>query len=243
MKLSNPNAPATSKQLYYLHLLTKQDTRDWKLTMEEASDKISELKGNGDNKVRPTKRQEQYYLLTVFRPSEHRMSNGKYKVLCDYHTGNYGKARYRFDETKRQRKYAFNLDLYAYVFAQGSSLTPIQTQLANGNFTENKSFKILEVDYCSEVMPPQQDDRQQVKTKSTPLFTSVDAEKVFARRIDIHQAETYVKRIRNRPKRDYAESYLQYLLGKAKEPAIPEAPYLPFMASQAVRIHLDGILK
>ena len=49
MKLSNPNAPATSKQLYYLHLLTKQDTRDWKLTIEEASTKINELKGNGNH--------------------------------------------------------------------------------------------------------------------------------------------------------------------------------------------------
>ena len=53
MTISNPDAPATSKQLYYLHLLTKQDTRAWKLTIKEASDKISELKGNGDNKVNP----------------------------------------------------------------------------------------------------------------------------------------------------------------------------------------------
>ena len=45
--LRNPGAPATNKQLWLLHLLTKQDTRDWKLTMQEASDKINELKGNG----------------------------------------------------------------------------------------------------------------------------------------------------------------------------------------------------
>ena len=49
MKISNPDAPATSKQLYYLHLLTKQDTRGWKLTIEEASAKINELKGNGNH--------------------------------------------------------------------------------------------------------------------------------------------------------------------------------------------------
>ena len=159
MTISNPDAPATSKQLYYLHLLTKQDTRDWKLTMKEASDKISELKGNGNNKVSPipqskvklTKQQEKYYLLSVFRPSQHRMSSSKYKVLCYYHTDNYGKARYRFDETKSQRRYTFNLDLYAHIFAKGRSAALIRTQLADGNFTNNKSFKILEVDYCSEV--------------------------------------------------------------------------------------------
>ena len=194
MNLSNPNASATSKQLYYLHLLTKQDTRAWKLTMKEASDKISELKGNGGNgdnkvnpksKVKPIKQQERYYLLSVFKPSQRRMSSGKYKVLCYYHTDNYSKATYRFDETKRQKRYTFNLDLYAHIFAKGRSQALIRTQLADGNFTNNQSFKILEVDYCSEVMPSQRDDRQQVKTKSTPLFTSVDAEKVLERRIEL----------------------------------------------------------
>ena len=57
--LSNPEAPATSKQLWLLHILTKQDTRIWRLTMQEASDKINELKGNGhkpDTKHSTTKR-------------------------------------------------------------------------------------------------------------------------------------------------------------------------------------------
>jgi len=47
MKLNNPTAPATRKQLWLLHILTKEDTRDWQLTIEQASNKIGELKGNG----------------------------------------------------------------------------------------------------------------------------------------------------------------------------------------------------
>src|SRR3990172_12598190 len=41
--LRNPEAPATSKQLWRLHQLTKDDTRDLDLTMREASDRISKL--------------------------------------------------------------------------------------------------------------------------------------------------------------------------------------------------------
>lgn len=44
ISLKTPNATATRKQLWLLHTLVKQDTRDWKLTMQEASDKISEFK-------------------------------------------------------------------------------------------------------------------------------------------------------------------------------------------------------
>ena len=50
IQLHTPEAPATSKQLWLLHILTKQNTQDWKLTMQEASDKIEELKGNGTKK-------------------------------------------------------------------------------------------------------------------------------------------------------------------------------------------------
>lgn len=50
--LSNPEAPATHKQLWLLHILTKTDTRELNLTMQQASDKINELK-NGDNGKRP----------------------------------------------------------------------------------------------------------------------------------------------------------------------------------------------
>jgi hypothetical protein len=41
--LKTPNALATSRQLWRLHQLTGEDTRDLQLTMQEASDRISEL--------------------------------------------------------------------------------------------------------------------------------------------------------------------------------------------------------
>lgn len=47
--LQNPTAPATKKQLWLLHILTKQDTRGWNLTMQQASDKINQLKGNSNS--------------------------------------------------------------------------------------------------------------------------------------------------------------------------------------------------
>ncbi len=43
IELKTPNAPATDKQLWRLHELTGEDTREWKLTMQQASDKIAEL--------------------------------------------------------------------------------------------------------------------------------------------------------------------------------------------------------
>lgn len=42
--LKNPDMPATSKQLWLLHILTKSDTRNLKLTMLEASQQIESLK-------------------------------------------------------------------------------------------------------------------------------------------------------------------------------------------------------
>lgn len=44
MTIREPAAPATSRQLWLLHILTKTDTRELKLTKQQASDKISELK-------------------------------------------------------------------------------------------------------------------------------------------------------------------------------------------------------
>ena len=43
MILKNPDAPATTKQLFKLHQLTDEDTREWKLTVKQASDKIEEI--------------------------------------------------------------------------------------------------------------------------------------------------------------------------------------------------------
>lgn len=41
--LAHPEAPATKRQLFMLHKLTGEDTSGWKLTMQQASDKIEEL--------------------------------------------------------------------------------------------------------------------------------------------------------------------------------------------------------
>jgi hypothetical protein len=43
--VTNTEAKATAKQLWYLHILTKQDTREWLISMKEASDMITVLKG------------------------------------------------------------------------------------------------------------------------------------------------------------------------------------------------------
>jgi len=42
--MHNPEAPATNKQLWLLHILTKTDTRNLNITMAEASKRIAELK-------------------------------------------------------------------------------------------------------------------------------------------------------------------------------------------------------
>ena len=48
IQLNNPDSPATKKQLWLLHILSKTDTRKLNLTMQQASNRINELK-NGDN--------------------------------------------------------------------------------------------------------------------------------------------------------------------------------------------------
>jgi hypothetical protein len=61
--LKNPDMPATSKQLWLLHILTKTDTRNLNLTMQQASERINELKSSVKpicNKptIKPTTKQE-----------------------------------------------------------------------------------------------------------------------------------------------------------------------------------------
>lgn len=58
MRLNNPGAPATSRQLWLLHILTKQDTRNLQLTMQQASDAIAQAKqgGNGKSKTKANSR-------------------------------------------------------------------------------------------------------------------------------------------------------------------------------------------
>ena len=51
--LRNPEAPATKAQLWLLHVLTKEDTRNLNITMSEASKQIAELKAKPVNSKRP----------------------------------------------------------------------------------------------------------------------------------------------------------------------------------------------
>ncbi|MFA5300563.1 MAG: hypothetical protein WC389_20440 [Lutibacter sp.] len=51
--LKNPDEPATKKQLWLLHILTKTDTRNLNITMLEASQRIEAAKKNPAEKSRP----------------------------------------------------------------------------------------------------------------------------------------------------------------------------------------------
>jgi hypothetical protein len=51
-------------------------------------------------------------------------------------------------------------------------------------------------------------------------------------------ARTYVKRIRNAAKRQYASDYLTYLMGRGPEPLAKCST----LAAQAVRMNLDSIM-
>ena len=52
--LRTPEAPATSKQLWLLHILTKTDTRNLDITMQEASNRINELKNHKPSRLTTT---------------------------------------------------------------------------------------------------------------------------------------------------------------------------------------------
>ena len=75
IQLKNPEASATSKQLWLLHILTKQDTRGLTLTIKQASEKITELKGNASQRplVNPhaTALQQDKQLLAQQRYDKH----------------------------------------------------------------------------------------------------------------------------------------------------------------------------
>jgi len=66
--LRTPEAPATSKQLWLLHILTKTDTRNLNITMAEASKRIEELKsGKGNVRQGDTARAD-YRISGIKRP-------------------------------------------------------------------------------------------------------------------------------------------------------------------------------
>ena len=85
MKFNNPDAPATRKQLWLLHILTKEDTRQSKLTIKEASDKIAELKGDGH---KPASNGKDY--LAILKLADQVAS----KAYKDYCRDNYKEPRY-----------------------------------------------------------------------------------------------------------------------------------------------------
>jgi len=66
MNLRNPEAPATSKQLWLLHILTKTDTRNLDITMAEASKRIEQLKGKTSKPKSDTVRAD--YRVSGTRP-------------------------------------------------------------------------------------------------------------------------------------------------------------------------------
>ena len=58
------------------------------------------------------------------------------------------------------------------------------------------------------------------------------------------EAQQYIRRIRNTGKKSYAERYLAWLLISPEEQdrqGEPDYRGLPYMAAQAVRMHLDAI--
>lgn len=55
IELKNPEAPATSKQLWLLHVLTKTDTRNLNITMAEACKRIEVLKSGNPTDSKPNK--------------------------------------------------------------------------------------------------------------------------------------------------------------------------------------------
>lgn len=62
--IKSPDAPATDKQLWYLHKLTGEDTRDWQLTKQQASNKIAELQNGNIHQWQEIPPEWDYFLKT-----------------------------------------------------------------------------------------------------------------------------------------------------------------------------------
>lgn len=136
MKLNNPDAPATKKQLWLLHLLTKEDTRDWKLTMQEASDKINELKPG--NKVKPAKRDGFHYCVMYgYPPPNHHWSNNLWRWKASITTKDKKKALKAYAEkTAKPSRFEYALvECKAAIFAR--------RMLQTRQRTESKFCRIL----------------------------------------------------------------------------------------------------
>ena len=75
IQIKTPDAPATNRQMWLLHLLTGEDTRNLDLTMKQASDRIAELKNtkplttpNNRPKSQPSPSDRQYHYYLMVKP-------------------------------------------------------------------------------------------------------------------------------------------------------------------------------
>lgn len=163
--LRTPEAPATSKQLWLLHILTKTDTRNLNLTMQQASDRINELKSNGngnhpqpdiiktqstplfttvdaekivDNRIKPDK--WHYCVMYGYAPPNHHWSNGLWRWKACLTTKDKSKALKHYNDCitgKFYGKYE-----YALVYCLGAHFA--MRMLQAGIRTEGKLCKILQ---------------------------------------------------------------------------------------------------
>lgn len=137
--IHNPEAPATRKQLWLLHILTKEDTRAWQLTMQEASDKIGELKG----KPQVSSNGYHYCVMYSIAPSTHRMSNGGRKWRAFYTTKDKRQAMKRYNEDIA--RYQRNPSLYPtsqVVLVECKKASLARAMLERGDM-ESKFAKVL----------------------------------------------------------------------------------------------------
>lgn len=151
--LRTPEAPATSRQLWLLHILTKQDTRDWDLTMQQASDKIAELKSNGShqpaNPQTATTQQTQvenkwhYCVMYGYPPSNHHWSNHLWRWKACLTTKDKRQALQKYNECLRLENEPWHAGHeYALVYCVGAHFA--KRMLQAGVRTEGKLAKILQ---------------------------------------------------------------------------------------------------
>jgi len=91
--LSNPESPATKKQLWLLHILTKTDTRKLDITMLEASKRIGELKHNNGTRPQGDKARADCGTRPLVNPHASAINQDKQKL-----------AQARYDKTLPERE-------------------------------------------------------------------------------------------------------------------------------------------
>jgi len=153
MTMSKPDLPATKKQLWLLHLLTKEDTRNWNLTVKQASEKISELKGSNGKVNRKNNKPDtqtkldkkwHYCVMYGYAPPDHHWSNGLWRWKACYTTKDKRQALKLYNEYLQKntgREYAL-VYCTAVLFARRL----LQIRKLEGN----KFCKILETTITNE---------------------------------------------------------------------------------------------